>query len=156
MNGQNKYTVAQRLNVLESRCTALEQENSQLRAHLAGALQTAINDAANTIQSSQKSDFRELQASIRIPQDGAPGRDGVDGQSIVGPKGDAGDVLVIPESELAQAVLDLRRKLKEQHATFIARLIEGIEANRRPESNHLARILATHLETIKTAIERLG
>jgi hypothetical protein len=154
MNGQNKYTVAQRLNVLESRCTALEQENSQLRAHLTGALQTAINDAANTIQSSQKSDFRELQASIRIPQDGAPGRDGVDG--AVGPKGEAGDVTVIGESELAQAVLHLRRKLKEQHATFIAHLIEGIEANRRPGSGPHARIFASHLETILAEIRKLG
>jgi hypothetical protein len=154
MPAPNKYTVHTRLATLESRCTALEQENSQLRAHLAGQLETKINDAANTIQSAQQSDFRELQASIRIPQDGAPGRDGVDG--AVGPKGEAGDVTVIGESEMAKAVIDARRKLKEHHATFLAHLIEGIEANRRVSSSYSARILATHLEMIKKDIERLA
>jgi hypothetical protein len=152
MPAPNKYTVAQRLNVLESRCTALEQENSQLRAHLVGALQTAINDAANTIQSSQKSDFRELQASIRIPQDGAPGRDGVDG--AVGPKGEAGDVLVIAESEMAQAVKDARRKMKEHHAAVIATLIEYAEGQKKGTS--VGRHYANLLENIKQEIERLA
>jgi hypothetical protein len=150
MAGANKYTIATRITNLESRCTALEQENSQLRAHVTGALQTAINDAANTIQSAQAADFRELKASIRIPQDGAPGRDG---QSIVGPKGEAGDVLVIPESEMAQAVIDARRKLKERHAAVIAILIEGIEGNKKGGAG--AQLLARHLETIKRAIEAL-
>ena len=148
----NKYTIATRITNLESRCTGLEQENSQLRVHVTGALQNAINDAANTIQSAQKSDFRELKASIRIPQDGAPGRDG---QSIVGPKGEAGDVLVIGETELAKEVIRLRKKLKEQHATFLARCIEIIEANRGPYSSNQARIVATHIEGIKKAIEAL-
>jgi hypothetical protein len=152
MPAPNKYTVAGRLSVLESRCTALEQENSQLRAHLVGALQTAINDAANTIQSSQKSDFRELQASIRIPQDGAPGRDGVDG--AVGPKGEAGDVLIVGESELAQAVTALRIKIKQQHAKFIAVLLEHAQGQAKGNpypGQHWARLL----DNIRQEIERL-
>jgi hypothetical protein len=147
MNGQNKYTVAQRLNILESRCTALEAENKELRTHLAGQLETKINDAKNLIQD-----------SIRVPADGAPGRDGtngVDGQSIVGPQGPRGDACVIGSAEMAAAVIELRRKLKEHHAAVIARLIEGIEANRRPGSSGAARILATHLEMIKRDIENL-
>jgi hypothetical protein len=96
---------------------------------------------------------------------GERGPAGKDGESIKGEKGDKGDtgaqgprgdVTVIGESELAQAVLDLRRKLKEQHATFIAHLIEGIEANRRPGSSPHARILASHLETILAEIRKLG
>lgn len=144
----NKYGVLNRLILLESRCTALEAENKELRLHLVGQLETKINDAKNVIQD-----------SIRIPvdgKDGAPGRDGVDGQSIVGPRGEAGDVLVIGESEQAQAVLGLRRKLKMLHATFLARLIEEIEANKRSGSSPAARILAKHLEVILTDIKRLA
>lgn len=96
---------------------------------------------------------------------GERGIPGKDGESIKGDKGDKGDtgaqgprgdVLVIGESEMAQAVLELRRKLKMQHATFIARLIEEIEANKRDGSSPSARILASHLEVIKRDIERLG
>jgi hypothetical protein len=154
MSGQNKYTVHTRLATLESRLTALEAENKELRTHLVGALQTAINDAKNTSQSVQKSDFRDLQASIRIPQDGAPGRDGVDG--AVGPKGETGDVLVIPESEMAKAVIDARRKLKEHHAAVLAHLIETIEMNKRPESSALAYHVAMHMEVVLAAIRKLG
>lgn len=145
MNGQNKYTVAQRLNILESRCTALEAENKELRTHLAGQLETKINDAKNLIQD-----------SIRVPADGAPGRDGtngVDGQSIVGPQGPRGDVLIVGESELAQAVIGLRRKLKEQHAKFIAVLVEHAEGQKKGTwvGQHFARLL----EGIRADIERL-
>lgn len=93
---------------------------------------------------------------------GLPGKDGESIKGARGEKGDTGaqgprgDVLIVGESELAQAVLELRRKLKIQHATFLAHLIEGIEANRRSSSSASARILAQHLEVIKRDIERLG
>jgi hypothetical protein len=154
----NAYTVHQRLAASEARLTALEAENKELRLHLKGALETAIGDAKNLIQSAQAADFRDLQAafggkfsdlqaSIRIP------RDGVDGQSIVGPKGEAGSVTVIPESEMAQAVIDLRRKLKEQHAKFIAVLVENIEGHNK--GTHTGRHFAKLLASIKQEIERL-
>jgi hypothetical protein len=93
---------------------------------------------------------------------GERGLPGKDGQSIKGDKGDKGDtgaqgprgdVCVIGSAEMAQAVLELRRKLKTQHATFIAHLIEGIEANKNGTTTQ--RILASHLEIIKRDIENL-
>lgn len=138
MNGQNKYTVAQRLNGLESRCTALEAENKELRLHLAGHLETKINDAKNLIQD-----------SIRVPADGRDGRDGRD-STVPGPRG---EVLYVGPEELQAAVIDARRKLKEHHAAVLAILIEGIEASKRGGPG--SQLLSRHLETIKKAIEAL-
>ena len=50
MSAPNKYGVMNRLNLLESRCTALEQQNAELRTHLWTALETKINDKARLIQ----------------------------------------------------------------------------------------------------------
>ena len=61
----NRYGVHNRLALLENAVTELRKENADLRTHLAGALQTAVSDAKNVIQS-----------SIRVPQDGKDGRDG--------------------------------------------------------------------------------
>ncbi len=145
MGNANKYTVHTRLGLLENAVTELKKENAELRVHLAGKLETLVNDAKNTIQD-----------SIRIPVDGAPGkdgRDGVDGQSIVGPKGDTGDVLVIPESEMAKAVIALRIKLKEHHAAVIAVLVEHVEGQKKGTwvGQHFAKLL----ENIRQEIERL-
>ncbi len=68
MAAPNKFTVHTRIAMLENAVTELKKENSELRVHLKGALETAVNDAKNTIQD-----------SIRIPQDGRDGREGVDG-----------------------------------------------------------------------------
>ena len=93
---------------------------------------------------------------------GLPGKDGESIKGERGEKGDTGaqgprgDVLIVGESELAQAVIDARRKLKEHHAGVLARLIEGIEQNRRSSSSASARILAQHLETILADIKRLA
>jgi hypothetical protein len=148
---ENRFTVHQRLASSEARLTALEAENKQLRQWVLGELTSKINDAKNTIED-----------SIRVPQDGKdglPGRDGVDGQTIVGPKGDTGDVLIIPESAMAKAVLDLRRELKEKHAATIAVIVErleyeksaGIEGNGAWLHRHFAQIL----ESLMKDIERL-
>ncbi|MGB6738450.1 MAG: hypothetical protein WBE55_22145 [Candidatus Sulfotelmatobacter sp.] len=153
MSKNNVYTVNSKILDLQNRVLELEKANKTLRQHVETTLSTKINDSQNVIRSAQESDFRELKASIRIPQDGAPGRDG---QSIVGPKGEAGDVTVIGESEMAKAVIDARRKLKMLHATYLAHLIESIEANRRSSSSASARILASHLETVKRELEKLG
>jgi hypothetical protein len=133
----------------ENAIAELKKENAELRVHLAGKLETLVNDAKNVIQD-----------SIRIPQDGAPGKDGRDGvDGAPGPRGEAGSLTVIPESEMAQAVLDLRRELKEKHAAKIAVIVErleyeksaGIEGNGAWLHRHFAQIL----ESLKADIERL-
>jgi len=149
MSGANKYTIHTRLAMAENAIAELKKENAELRVHLAGKLETLVNDAKNVIQD-----------SIRIPQDGAPGKDGRDGvDGAPGPRGEAGSVTVIPESEMARAVLDLRRELKEKHAAKIAVIVErleyeksaGIEGNGAWLHRHFAQIL----ESLKADIERL-
>jgi hypothetical protein len=106
----------------ENAIAELKKENAELRVHLKGALETAINDAKNVIQD-----------SIRIPQDGRdglPGRDGVDGQSIVGPQGPRGDVLIPNESEAQAALKEARLNNAKRHAIQIARIVDRIEFER--------------------------
>jgi hypothetical protein len=144
MSAPNKYGVHNRLNLLESRCTALEQQNAELRTHFWTALETKTNDLKNVIQD-----------SIRIPVDGIPGkdgRDGVDGQSIVGPRGERGDVLIVSESQLAAAVIALRRKMLEQRAAFIAVIVQRIEHEKKSDkkvNQHFARQLEYILKEIE-------
>jgi hypothetical protein len=136
---ENRFTVHQRLAASEARLTALEAENKTLRLWVLGELTSKVNDAKNVIQD-----------SIRIPQDG---RDGVSITGPAGPQG-VGDVLVIGDSEAAQAVIALRIKLKEQHAAIIARLVERIEHEKGQDGfthRHFTRVL----ESIKADIERL-
>jgi hypothetical protein len=102
------YTVNGRLAQLENAVTELRKENAELRVHLKGALQTAINDAKHVIQD-----------SIRVPADGKDGHDGRDGQSIVGPQGErgpAGDITIYGNDELREAVNVLRLKLARWQA----------------------------------------
>jgi hypothetical protein len=85
---------------------------------------------------------------------GLPGKDGVSITGPAGPQGERGDVLVIGDSEAAQAVIALRIRLKEQHAAIIARLVERIEhekGNSGATHQHFAKVL----ESIKADIERL-
>jgi hypothetical protein len=122
MSGANKFTVHTRLAMLENAVTELRKENTELRVHLAGKLETLVNDAKNVIQD-----------SIRIPQDGAPGkdgRDGADGQSIVGPQGPRGDVLIPNESEAQAALKEARLNNARRHAAQIARIVDRIEFER--------------------------
>jgi hypothetical protein len=122
MNGANKYTIHSRIAMAENAIAELKKENAELRVHLKGALETAINDAKNVIQD-----------SIRIPQDGRdglPGRDGVDGQSIVGPQGPRGDVLIPNESEAQAALKEARLNNAKRHAIQIARIVDRIEFER--------------------------
>lgn len=138
-HNDNKYTVNSKIASLQTRVTELESALKAMRVTLLSELQVYLDVHCHGMNG----------------VDGRDGRDGVDGQSIVGPKGERGDVLVVGETELAKEVIKLRIKLKEQHATFLAHLIEGIEANRGPHSSSIARILAMHLEGIKQEIERL-
>jgi hypothetical protein len=130
MNGANKYTVHTRLAMLENAVTELKKENAELRTHLKGALQTAVNDAANTIQSAQAADFRELQEAFgeRFTDLQASIHQGVDGKDgATGPAGPKGDVLIPNETELQQAVIALRIKLKQRHAAQIAPIVERLQ-----------------------------
>lgn len=94
---------------------------------------------------------------------GKPGRDGRDGaQGPVGapgpmgpagpqgPKGDRGDITVVGDAELQEAVIALRIKLKEQHAAFIARIVESIEGQKKGNrtSQHFAQLLEGILRDI--------
>jgi hypothetical protein len=157
MSGANKYTVHTRLAMLENAVTELKKENAELRTHLKGALETAVNDAKNIIQSSQAADFRDLQVGIgkAFSELKASVKNGVDGRDgATGSQGPRGDVLIPNETELQQAVIDLRRKLKEQHAKFIAVLVENIEGHNK--GTKTGRHFAKLLESIKQEIERLG
>jgi hypothetical protein len=135
----NKYSVNARLSELTSRVTALEAENKELRVHLAGQLETKINDAKHLIQ-----------ASIRIPQDGKDGRDGRD-SVVPGPRG---DITVYGPEELKATVLELRRKLKEQHAKFIAVLLEYAQGQNKGNP-YPGKHFANLLDNIRQEIERL-
>jgi hypothetical protein len=135
----NKFTVHGRIAALENAVTELRKENADLRTHLKGALQTAVNDAKNVIQS-----------GIRIPvdgKDGAPGRDGVDGQSIVGPQGPRGEVLIPNESELAAVVITLRAEMVRQRAKTLAAIYQAIIDNESTQGTH-RRIFKMRLENL--------
>jgi hypothetical protein len=146
MSGANKYTVHTRLAMAENAIAELKKENAELRVHLAGKLETLVNDAKNVIQD-----------SIRVPQDGKDGRDGVDGATgPQGIQGRAGDVLVVGETECARAVIALRRKLVEQHAAVLGRLTQDIYTLGKPEhQNTTYRLLRSHLERVKKDLEKL-
>lgn len=88
---------------------------------------------------------------------GDPGKDGVSIKGDKGDKGDKGergDVLIMNETELQQAVIALRIKLKEQHAAHIAVIIESIEGQNK-NGNWTAKHFVKLLEGIKRDIERL-
>ncbi len=120
MSGANKFTVHTRLAMAENAIAELKKENAELRTHLKGALETAVNDARNI-----------LRGQIR---DGKDGRDGVDGATgPQGVQGERGDVLYIGPDELFVEVKKLRRAIVERHAAYIARIVHNIEVLGRPE-----------------------
>jgi hypothetical protein len=133
----------------------LRKENSELRVHLKGALETAVNDSRNMIQGRVAAEFRDLQDAYgsKFSDLAASVKNGVDG--VAGPKGDRGDLLIISnDAELKQAVLDLRRKMLYQHAAYIAVIVKHIEHEKKSDSfvhQHYAKLL----EYILGEIERL-
>ena len=127
---ENRFTVHQRLAASEARLTALEQENAALRAWVSGTVASQINDAKNIIQSAQAADFRDLQEAFgeRFTDLQASIHQGVDGKDgATGPAGPKGDVLIPNETELQQAVIALRIKLKQRHAAQIAPIVERLQ-----------------------------
>lgn len=107
-HNSTKYSVNSRISALQNAVTELQNENKNLRVHLAGELKTAISDAKNVIQ-----------GSIRVPVDG---KDGVDGtQGPQGERGPAGSVLFIGPDEVQAQVQILRQALvKWQSALQLA------------------------------------
>jgi hypothetical protein len=143
---QTKYGVANRLAALETSVTELRAENNALRAWVLAELGSKINDSHNVIQSAVACDFRELQASIRIPRDGA---DGKDGQSIVGPQGPRGDCTIPNDSEVASALLALRRN----HARVLAKVKYELELAGK-QNRGIDAVLKAVLQAIERDLER--
>ena len=80
----------------------------------------------------------------------------MDGQSIVGPVGPAGDVLYIGPDELFVEVKKLRRAIVERHAAYIARIVHNIEVLGRPEhQGNLYRHFRSLLQDLLRDIEAL-
>jgi hypothetical protein len=137
----NKYSVNAKLLDLASRLTALEKENADLRVHLKGALQTAVNNAKNVIRD-----------SIRVPQDGK------DGESIVGPKGETGEpghvlwLNAADHGEVIRYTTQIRKEMLELHARVIESLDRQIKDHSGPHAHHMDRMLAMTLERIKREI----
>jgi len=142
MTSHNKYSVGTRLVDLENAVTELRRENREIRVHLGGQLQNLVREATSTIQ-----------ASLRIPQDGAPGRDGRDGQSIVGPQGERGDVLYIGADEVEAAVKEVRAELLRLRAAVLGRIVQGIKDNEGTSGGQ--RLVRMHLEKLLHDIEAL-
>jgi hypothetical protein len=133
MSAPNKYTVHARLALLENAVTELRKENADLRVHLAGALQTAVNDAKH---------------SFRDGRDGVDGKDGAPGrQGPKGDKGERGDCTVYGDAELRLAVGEARQKLIEQRAKFLAAIAQAEYDARGDSSVH--RIIRGRIEQLK-------
>jgi hypothetical protein len=143
----NAYSANARIQELQARVLALETANKSLRSWVESELQTRIHDEQNHIQSALDVQFREEQATLAEFKSGIKdGVDGRDGQSIVGPRGERGDVAVVTESELSEAVLRLRK----QHAKFLGALQHARELNNQEPSAALRRVI----ENILSIIER--
>jgi hypothetical protein len=140
-DNSSKYSVNAKLLDLASRLTALEKENADLRVHLKGALQTAVNDAKNIIQD-----------SIRVPQDGK------DGESIVGPKGETGEpgetlwLNAADHNDVIQYTAKIRKAYLELHARVFESLDRQIKDNSGPHAHSMMRVLVMTLERIKREI----
>jgi hypothetical protein len=133
MSGANKYTVHTRLAMLENAVTELKKENAELRTHLKGALETAVNDAKNIIHDALAVDFRDLQEAfgVKFSDLAASIHQGVDGKDgAPGPQGPRGDVLIPNESEAQAALKEARLKLAQKHAALIAPIVRRLEFER--------------------------
>lgn len=86
MSGQNKFSVAARLNRLEAQHEALVAENKALRTYFDAQLKNAVNDSVGATGAPGRDG-----ASIVGPQ-GIPGRDGA-ASTIPGPAGRAGTAI---------------------------------------------------------------
>lgn len=185
MAAPNKYGVHNRLNLLEARCEALEQQNAELRTYLATELKNAVADTVgqtgaagrdgasivgpvgpagkdSTVPGPKGETGKRGDTGTRGPRgekgeqgiQGVPGKDGISITGPAGPQGERGDVLVIGDSEMAQAVIALRRRLKEKHAAHIAVIVDRLAYEKSQDSwvnQHFAKLL----ESLKRDIERL-
>lgn len=131
-----KYSVNSRIAALQNAVTELQKENKELRAHLGAQLANLVKDATSTIQ-----------ASLRIPQDGAPGRNGSDCtcREVKGDKGDAGDITVVGDAGLHAAVTALKLKL----AKFQAAILFAAEQNGSTKHQGLRKAVELTLKGIE-------
>jgi Collagen triple helix repeat (20 copies) len=167
----NKYSVNSRLNSIEAQLLELRSliKSTLLVAGPVGAQgQTGASgadgkngahgkDGANGKDSSVPGPAgpagRQGERGIRgekgeTGSQGPAGKDGIDGQSIVGPqgpKGDRGDCTIPNDSELAAAVLNLRKK----HAAILAKIAYELELNGGRPHNGLKTALTAILKVIE-------
>jgi hypothetical protein len=127
---ENKYTVHQRLGQLENAVTELRRENTQLRTHLTGALQTAVNDAKH---------------SFRDGRDGFDGKDGATGPQ--GIQGERGDLCYVGTDEVQAAAAVVRAELVAKHAKFLGAIDQAISEN--GGSSSIQKIVRARLEQVR-------
>lgn len=125
-HSENKYSVNSKLAALQTRVTELESALKALRIVLLADLQSYLDQHCHG-------------------QNGAPGRDGVDGQSITGPQGTPGDITVYGDAELQAAVIQLRTELIQQRARFQAAVFQALADANGPH----AKLWRLRLESLK-------
>jgi len=139
MANDTKYSVNGKLLDLASRLTALEKANAELRVHLWGALETKANDLKHVIQD-----------SIRVPVDGARGKDGVDGATgPQGIQGQPGDLLYAGPEEVKAAADALRAEKVRLRAKYQAALFQAIVDAEKHSTSSYCRIFKARLENLK-------
>jgi len=92
---------------------------------------------------------RDAVLDFTIPE-GRPGRNGVDGKSIEGPRGEngpAGDVLYVSGAEVNGAILEL----KAQRAEFIAKVVKHAESKDKTGINA---VVAAHFRNLLKDLQK--
>lgn len=129
----------QRVNDVESELTKLRAELAQYRGALRSELLSAISDSKNVIQD-----------SIRVPQDGAPGKDGAKGDTgATGAAGRDADVSIVGDPELVAAVGKLKAEKASVQAAFL------LQVDRASKVGHagLRKVLQQALDELKRDAE---
>jgi hypothetical protein len=84
----------------------------------------------------------------RIP--GPKGDRGEKGDTgATGPQGPRGDVLIIGESEMAEALRAARKALAEQHARFLAAVLKNLEENATIRNEPARTLVRLHIQKLR-------
>lgn len=106
MKTDSKYTIHQRVQALEARCTSLEAENKQLRTDLWTQVKNLIADSAGAEGKPGRDGASIVGPAGPAGRDstvpGPEGRPGRDGRSIIGPQGIRGETGATPEISIGE------------------------------------------------------